>query len=239
MPILPAAAFLAAARGDLRGELERGAARRVDLARVVGLDDLRVVAGPEALGGELHELLQHDHADREVRGHDQRDLAGEPVQLRALRFRNRRGADGARDAALRGGAHERHGRPRRRERDRDVGGVEPRREIGRDADAVLERLAELRVAGRLDRGAEHGLRLLRDGGAHALAHPAERAEHEDPRQRSPSSFIAAWRRSRFAGESRTSGSRSSSCRRPRSARAHLTGIGFVSQKSASRSGSSR
>ena len=37
------------AGGDARGELERGAARRVELRGVVELDDLRVVAGAEQL----------------------------------------------------------------------------------------------------------------------------------------------------------------------------------------------
>ena len=65
------------------GGARRGAARRVELAVVVELDDLRPGHVPRRLGGELH----HQHgADREVR-RDEDVGAGETLAARRGRTR--------------------------------------------------------------------------------------------------------------------------------------------------------
>ena len=74
-----------------------------------------------------------------------------------------------------------------------------------------------------------------------LLKDAEGADHENASNahRRPNSFSATWRRSRFCGVIRVSGSRTSSRIKPRRARAALMGMGLVSQKSRSISGNRR
>ena len=145
------------------GGPSRGAARRVELAVVVELDDLRLGHVARGLGREAH----HQHrADREVR-RDQHPRAGlrdtRTAQLLQIEARRPDHDVHARLDALQG------------VRQRDVGA----REVDDDV-SVTQDLRERRVERRI--GATRELHVFRalHRGAHRLAHPPGRSGNRHP-----------------------------------------------------------
>ncbi len=85
---------------------ERGARGRVELARVVGLDDVAVPAGQGARGA-FDQVVQHRDAEAEVAGPGQRNARGGGIERRLLRLRKAGRAGHQRLAALQAQAEDR------------------------------------------------------------------------------------------------------------------------------------
>jgi len=86
--------------GDLLGDLQRGARRRVLLEPMVGLQDLDVVGRAQRPGQFRRHVKQDVHAHAHVRGHEHRDGVGGRLDALPLLVRETGRSDDARHPGL-------------------------------------------------------------------------------------------------------------------------------------------
>ena len=206
------------------------------------LEELRVVAVAEEPCGFAGEVAEDVHADREVRRVQDRDPFGGAgdLGLAGLVEAGRTGHVG--DARVDRGAQVGERRGRDREIDRDAAPLERALRIVLQRDALRKRRADAFVSLAFEGPREDERGLAPERRANLEAHAAFGAHDHDSGSithfRIPTSFKTSFSRSRFGSVIGVIGRRISSSHQPSAAHAAFTGIGFVSQKRASKSGSS-
>jgi len=225
---------------------------------VVELEELGVVARAEQACGLAGEMAEDVHRDGEVGRVEDGDALGEVLERAAAGLVEAGRAGHVGDAALGGGGEIREGRGGDGEVDGDAAVLE--RAVGSvvEQDALFEGRAEVGMARALEGAGQPEGRLVAqrrpDLEPHATLgaddHHASAARRgarpclpvrilrPGAHCRMPRSLRTTRSRSWWTAVSGVSGSRISSLQRPSTAAAAFTGIGFVSQKSTSKSGSS-